>query len=324
MIYPWQEVSWKDVTESWGELPNAWLFYSAPNTGSLEWVKEYAQALLCREPMLPNHRPCNQCLSCRLFCQGMHPDFHLVSNDQFLQEGIHQPVIKISMVREVTEKVQLSSHLGGWKVVLIHPAEAMNIQASNALLKVLEEPPHRTIFLLLTTTKEALLPTIISRCRKFSLPKPTQEEALAYLTSLNPDEEGMRFQLALNSGMPFFNPDFPQGIYQDFIQLMCQPRLLELLNFSQKYSVTINSLAYFYDWIYKWLADMILVNAGYEVKFHLLAQEEILHTGGRYPLEELFGLLALIKKDLRSSAQSLNLRLQIESILLEYLLLTVG
>jgi DNA polymerase-3 subunit delta' len=89
--------------------------------------------------------------------------------------------IKIEQIRNLADFMNISTHRQGLRVVVLYPAEALNTPASNALLKTLEEPPPGTLFLLASNSLDRLLPTILSRCRKFALPMPSHEQALTWL-----------------------------------------------------------------------------------------------------------------------------------------------
>lgn len=318
MIYPWQKTAWQSMAQHRDRQPNAWLFYGGyHNTDRLDFVQEYAKSVLCENPIVDSYLPCNTCQACYLFTQHNHPDFyHIITSDK-------TELIKIESIRQVSEKIQTTGYLSGWKVVLISPAETMNMSASNALLKVLEEPPSKTIFLLVSHVKDRLLPTIISRCRKFAVPKPTHQESLTYLSSLSYTQDHIHLQLAFNSGSPFFEDNFPFDVYQDFLNIMLQPRLLSSLDFAKCYESKIKSLDYFFDWVYKWLADLILVEHGYAVKFNLAYKAPIEGIKDKYGVDDLFSLLNLVKKQARHKRHPLNIKLQIESVILEYLLLSI-
>ena len=112
--------------------------------------------------------PCGQCHSCQLFEAKNHPDFLFPNTDKSL--------IGVDEVRQASLFLTKTSQLSGSQVVIIHPANTMTESASNALLKTLEEPTNNSFLFLLSTDKNQLLPTIISRSQFLTLPEPTKEE----------------------------------------------------------------------------------------------------------------------------------------------------
>lgn len=143
-------------------IPNGLLFTGAPGTGKSRAAHFLAKACNCtRGPGLP----CEACNSCKKLNSGMHPDF--ISLD--LEEG--KKNITISQIRDMGRRISARPNEAVSRVVCIRSADKMNVQAQNALLKVLEEPPDKTFFILCAADGAALLPTIHSRCRKirFSL-----------------------------------------------------------------------------------------------------------------------------------------------------------
>ena len=154
-----------------------------------------AKALLCQTPQTRMQtqqlEPCNQCRSCQLFSAGNHPDlYHLTIPED-------KKVIPVDDVRDLIQWGVLNSQLDGKKVIIIEPAEAMNLNAANSLLKTLEEPVSDTIIILLTNKKQALLPTIRSRCQTIDLPLPESDIALQWLI-----EQGLIEQGSMEQGLP--------------------------------------------------------------------------------------------------------------------------
>ena len=117
-----------------------------------------------------------------------HPDFYELTPEIPEGETIGRKLlqIKIDAVRGLIEHIQLTSVRGGKRVVLIHPAESMNTQAANGLLKILEEPSVDVVFLLVSHDRDRLLPTIKSRCRQMVLSAPDRQTALEYVRQQHP------------------------------------------------------------------------------------------------------------------------------------------
>jgi DNA polymerase-3 subunit delta' len=153
-----------------GRLSHAYLFLGTEGVGKETTARALAAALNCTAPQ-EDGDACGQCPSCQRLAAGTHPDFLVVSPE----EGKTQ--IKIEMIRELRRLTDYPPLGGGWRVVLINPAEALTAisdAAANALLKTLEEPPPQHLLVLTAKSEAELLPTIVSRCHKLTFaPLPT-------------------------------------------------------------------------------------------------------------------------------------------------------
>lgn len=161
-----------------GRLPPALLIHEAPGTGARELATLFAQLRFCAEP----DAPCGRCSHCRRVAQGEHPDFVIVSPDEKSKLG----QITVDQTREIAQQLALSSYEGRGTVLLIQPADAMNRNAANALLKTLEEPRPDAHLVLITTNPSLLPATIRSRCQKLVVPAPDRATALAWLQGQAP------------------------------------------------------------------------------------------------------------------------------------------
>ena len=163
MIYPWQQTLWHRICQQWQQqrLPHAWLLHGAQGLGKMAFVSHFSKALLC-ENSNKNCHPCEHCHACTLFDANNHPDFTLYQTDE------KNKTITIDKVRQLINTVQLTPRYGRYQIIVLAPAETMNIAASNALLKVLEEPPAQTLFFLIAQQPQRLPLTIRSRCQAWS------------------------------------------------------------------------------------------------------------------------------------------------------------
>jgi DNA polymerase-3 subunit delta' len=170
-------------------MPHALLLRGRDGIGKLACAEALASALLCERPA-KDGSACGQCRSCAWMGQGSHPDFRRLEPENLAAEqgeaeqgGERRTSVQISVeqVRELSGFINISSHRGGAKVVLIHPAEALNVNAANALLKNLEEPPPNCYFLLVAHRWHQLLPTLRSRCEQVVMPLPSSKEAHDWL-----------------------------------------------------------------------------------------------------------------------------------------------
>jgi len=147
-----------------GRLAHAYLFLGPGGVGKASTARALAAALNCTQPGADGDA-CGTCPSCRRMQAGTHPDFLLITPE----EGKAQ--IKIEVIRELRRLTEYPPLGGGWRVVLIKPAEALTAQndaAANALLKTLEEPPPQHLLVLTARGEADLLPTIVSRCHKLA------------------------------------------------------------------------------------------------------------------------------------------------------------
>jgi DNA polymerase-3 subunit delta' len=173
---------------------HALLLVAPPGAGALEFQLRLAQAWLCEAaPGTP--RPCGQCTGCRLFQARTHPDLKLLLPEvqridrgwdeagEDSEGGKKKPSrwIRIEEIRGAIEWMAKTTSRGRAKVLLLHPAEALQAVGANALLKTLEEPPAGARLLLSCSDPEHLLPTVRSRCQRIALPAPPAEQAAAWL-----------------------------------------------------------------------------------------------------------------------------------------------
>ena len=148
------------------EMTHAWIFTGPPGSGRSSAAVAFAQALVCPE------KGCGTCSACRNAATGGHPDVEIIRT-----EGLS---IKVEEVRELLTRVAWAPSMGGWRVVVMEDADRLTESAANALLKAIEEPGTRTVWLLCAPTLHDILPTIRSRCRHIQLRTPS-DEAVAHV-----------------------------------------------------------------------------------------------------------------------------------------------
>jgi DNA polymerase-3 subunit delta' len=192
-MHPWNQPILDSIKARLGRLPHALLIHGPRGVGKLELAERLAQFLLCE---VPAKAPCGACDGCRWYLGGNHPDFRRLEPEALaapVEEAEDAPVsskrskpsleIKIEQVRALDDFLNVGSHRGGRRVVLVHPAEHMNIPTANALLKGLEEPSAGAVFLLVSHRPALLLPTVRSRCVSLAVPIPPKDVALKWLAA---------------------------------------------------------------------------------------------------------------------------------------------
>lgn len=171
MIHPWQQAAWQhiDTLTQHHSIPHALLLTAAPGSASETFAQALAQRLLCEQ-----QQTCGQCRACLWCAAQSHPDFHHIHPDEKGRS------IKIDQIRPLQHALAQAPHHHR-HVVIIEPADKLLTGAANSLLKLLEEPPSPTVFLLVTAHSSRLLATIRSRCQTIALGEPTREQTMAYL-----------------------------------------------------------------------------------------------------------------------------------------------
>ncbi|HZE20480.1 MAG TPA: DNA polymerase III subunit delta', partial [Desulfobaccales bacterium] len=149
-----------------GRLSHAYLFLGPDGVGKESTARALAAALNCTA-LREDGDACGSCPSCRRLEAGTHPDFVVITlTPEALKK--QQPQIKIGQIRDFRRLTDYPPLGDGWRLALIKPANAMNEEASNALLKTLEEPPPRHLLVLTAQAEADLLPTIASRTHKLA------------------------------------------------------------------------------------------------------------------------------------------------------------
>lgn len=196
--YPWQQPCWDRLhrQNEEGRFPHAVLLQGVVDSELDRFALLLAHALLCEN--LQHHLPCGECRACHLLSVSTHPNLLQVSLQE-MESGKLSRIIKIDQIREIMDSVQQTSLQAGRKVVVIYPAEAMNANAANALLKNLEEPPAGTFFILAANNPGRLMATIRSRCQQVEVALPSAQEADRWLLPFIADTH-KREQLLILAG----------------------------------------------------------------------------------------------------------------------------
>jgi DNA polymerase-3 subunit delta' len=159
------------------EMTHAWVFTGPPGSGRSSAAVAFAQALICPK------NGCGICSDCNAAKTSGHPDVEIIRT-----EGLS---IKVEEVRELLTRVAWAPSMGGWRVVVMEDADRLTESAANALLKAIEEPGTRTVWLLCAPTLHDVLPTIRSRCRHLQLRTPSLEAVTSVLIKRDHIAPGM-------------------------------------------------------------------------------------------------------------------------------------
>lgn len=162
-------------------LSHSLLLQGEAGTGKRTLAGLIAQAVLCQGT---EERPCGICSACYKVQKGIHPDVITVGAEALRPQSFH-----IGVVRELRSQAFVAPNEGCKKIYILQNAQNMTVQAQNALLKILEEPPEHAMFILICENRSSLLETILSRCTVFTLHPPDEEECARYLQQRKPGLE---------------------------------------------------------------------------------------------------------------------------------------
>jgi DNA polymerase-3 subunit delta' len=326
-LYPWQSDSWQALQGLRTRLPHALLLKGAQGIGKLDLALNYARSLLCEKPN-PDGTPCGQCNSCHWFEQDNHPDFRLIQPDALTaaEDGEDKPggkkpsrEISVDQIRDLSSFANLSAHCGGYRIVLIHPAEAMNNNAANSLLKTLEEPTDKLLFLLVTHKPQQLLPTILSRCLGFPVQTPSREAGTAWLAGQdvkNPDHA-----LAQTGFAPLQALDWAEsgeGAEERGILLAAirHPAKLDALALAE--SLQRSAPVYVIHCLQQWCHDLTSAKLAGSVRYFPEQSGEIIKLASGVSSAALLRFQKELLEARRAAFHPLNPKLFMESLLLSY------
>ncbi|MGE4111324.1 MAG: DNA polymerase III subunit delta' [Burkholderiales bacterium] len=322
----WFEAEIKAQLAQKKRLAHALLVKGPRGIGKQAFGMALAKGLLCENPG-PEGGACGRCTACNWLETGAHPDFRMLAPvtedaaDEQTEEGGRKtkasPWIGIEQVRDLHDFINVSSHRGGRKVVLICPAEALNVNAANALLKNLEEPPPQTHFILVSHRPHRLPRTIVSRCRQLSLREPDPVMALQWLGGhgvANPE-----VALAQCSGAPLLALAASEGGElagrHDFLVRIAVPDF-DPVTVAEVFREL--PLERFVNWLQKWTYDIVARRLLGSVRYNPdLANELSLLARRIEPLAALRLHRKLVREQ-RNIQHPLNARLYMESVLLAY------
>ncbi len=336
-IYPWQEASWQQLQLLRQRMPHAILFHGAAGIGKSDFIERFAQGLLC-EAVLPDGHACGQCASCGWFSQQNHPDYRRVRPEALEDEPAADgdegdgeakkssaksakapsKEIKIEQIRNLADFMNISTHRQGLRVVVLYPAEALNMPASNALLKTLEEPPPGTVFLLASNSLDRLLPTILSRCRKFALPMPSHAEALAWLKSqgVADADSWLREQggapLAAMAQAEVGNRDDLEVL----LQLLAHPSVEGALKVADKLQKV--PLSAQVSWLQRWLYDVFSYKLAGNIRYYPRYRKELASLAAKIHVSRLLAAIKGANERRATADHPLSPKLFLEDMLLDY------
>jgi DNA polymerase-3 subunit delta' len=315
-LLPWQQAIWTHLLAAIDRLPHSLLFSGPAGLGKNSFAQRFAAGLLCATPA-ENGAPCGKCKSCHLLSVGNHPDYRVTTIEE------DASVITVDQVRELISYLSLRPHTSNRRVVILAPAEAMNINAANSLLKVLEEPPADSVLILVSHRPQLLSATIRSRCARFEFRPPSLSLAVDWLQKEGVQRSAIPDLLAAAGGAPLRAKDLDQLGFADAQKMMVtdlqslQAGSGDPVDCAARWKVM--GAAFCLSWFSGLLADLIQTSSVPEGGRHLnnpALVKTLASLAVNTRPDRLFGLLDQVVESTRLATTPLDDTLLIEDILI--------
>ncbi len=339
-LLPWHEPMLTTLQQLPEMGTSAVYLYGPSGHGKRQLALTYAQWLLCEAR--PRQRlACGVCAGCQLLSAGQHPDLRIIVPESMYNEvstidrGAEgdEPTgknpskeIRIEDIRQLSDFAYTASHRGQARVILIWPAQSLNTNAANALLKTLEEPPAGLRFVLVGRSLTHVLPTIRSRCRLLPVEPADRQVACAWLEkAAGLDPEAARIMLSIAGGAPVLAQQLSAGpdaqLRRDWLKLLSQPKSLDVFKSAAHYeSLGISVLA---ELAQRLLFDLTCLSQQHPPSHFDWLQPQ-LGWAQKRPLEELVSMQPYLLGVQRSAEHPLNAKLVIESLLNKWQHMALG
>ena len=319
-IYPWFKDAWTAIHKN-EKLPHALIFKGKEGIGKYDFANTFAKSYLCQSP-ISNHLPCEACSSCEWFPDS-HPDFKHIApiesddDESSKRKTVRKKNIAIHQIRELSEYLELSAHQEkGRRIVLIEPADSLNQAASNALLKILEEPPENTLFILVTSQAQKLIATIRSRCQLLELRGPSLDEARVFL-----DGQKIAYEkslLSFTGGSPFnaMKELENQSERSVITQLLSQGHKVDITKIN--YSILTQGLDWTVNMIQKWAFDLLLSFHTQQSYYFKAEEARIDSQAKQLNLDALLLFVSELNELKKIASHPVNQELQLQNIFIKY------
>lgn len=311
-VYPWQKTTWDTLTTRFPNIGHGLLFYGKEGCGKHAFAKHFLAWVLCL-----NKQPqgaCGECSSCQWLKSDTHPNYVHITTDE--ENKKQNAKIKIEKIRDLLPFVQQTGE--GWRVILIEPAEALNLASSNALLKTLEEPGERVVLILLADHYLKLPATIRSRLQHFALDRISYDQATLYLNEhlseiaeVQPD-----LLLGLSNGMPLQAIEIAKSDWftkrqiflNDWLKIVAQKNMPLFFSGKWQKELSFSDFIVLFEYL---LGDLICVKLNQPQKNTDLDFDQLIPY---YDLESLFNIYSELQQAKKLVEQNVQSQLIIDQL----------
>ncbi|WP_440207194.1 DNA polymerase III subunit delta' [Acinetobacter oleivorans] len=311
-VYPWQKTTWDTLTTRFPNIGHGLLFYGKEGCGKHAFAKHFLAWVLClnKQP----HGACGECSSCQWLKSDTHPNYVHITTDE--ENKKQNAKIKIEKIRDLLPFVQQTGE--GWRVILIEPAEALNLASSNALLKTLEEPGERVVLILLADHYLKLPATIRSRLQHFALDRISYEQATSYLNEhlseiaeVEPD-----LLLGLSNDMPLQAIEIAKSDWftkrqiflNDWLKIVAQKNMPLFFSGKWQKELSFSDFIVLFEYL---LGDLICVKLNQPQKNTDLDFDQLIPY---YDLESLFNIYSELQQAKKLVEQNVQSQLIIDQL----------
>jgi DNA polymerase-3 subunit delta' len=307
-------------------LSHAYLFVGPQHIGKMTLALNLAQALNCQA----DEKPCLECPSCKKIAAGNHSDVQVIGLDYNEDEDTERKLIRNEQIDGILHDASLPPFEGSYKVFIIDGAELLSIGAANRLLKTLEEPESKVVFVLLTTNENKLLKTVVSRCQRIELqPMAVAEETKALVETFKVNPERARLLASLSHGCIGWaiTAATDEKLLAQYQETLNQIISIIKGDYEERFAYVAKMAAGFsqnrgavYDTLDMWLDfwhDLMLLKLDcVDMITNIDMKDELMKITGKHSLNQIRSYIKSIESAALQLKQNVNARLALEVLML--------
>ena len=310
--YPWYQEQWETLFDNLERFPHALIIHGQDNAVCDDFAQNLCHALLCQNRLADD--ACGACDNCSWVNNHSHPDYFSVDAEG---NETTDKLIPVKVIRSLKNFFELTSHQShGKKIAYIARAHRMNKESSNALLKIVEEPPNDCLIILSTSQLDTIIPTVKSRSRLVHLHQPVQEDGLAYLQTLNMDMDASTLAFFGNSPVAAINERDTYAQAKSIVRALSEGEALnpdaiknDWLDYGLAWLVTI---------MQKWSYDLLLFKLTQEISYFPAEKLALEKLAGQSSLPNMLVFQKKLNEIKAYASKPVNKEINMEVMMMEY------